>query len=52
VRRADSKPVYANGRISFEIDLAPGQTWHACLLYDVFDGERRIGRRHPASSAR
>jgi len=42
VRRAGSPPVYANGRISFEIDLAPGQTWHACLLYDVFDGTARI----------
>jgi len=42
VRRPDSKPVYANGRISFEIDLAPGQTWHACLTYDVFDGEGHI----------
>ncbi len=42
VRRAGSKPVYANGRISFEIDLAPGQTWHACLCYDVFDGKTRM----------
>ena len=42
VRRADSRPVYANGRMSFEIDLAPGQSWHACLLYDVFDGEAEI----------
>jgi glycogen debranching enzyme len=42
VRRPGSKPVYANGRISFEIDLAPGQTWHACLLYDVFDGADHI----------
>ena len=36
------RPVFANGRISFEIDLAPGQIWHACLLYDVFDGETHI----------
>jgi glycogen debranching enzyme len=42
VRRPGSRPVYANGRISFEIDLAPGETWHACLLYDVFDGDGRI----------
>ncbi len=47
VRRAGSRPVYANGRISFEIDLDPGQTWHACLLYGVFDGERQIAA--PAS---
>jgi glycogen debranching enzyme len=42
VRRSGSRPVYANGRISFEIDLAPGQTWHACLYYDVFDGADHI----------
>ena len=42
VRGADSPPVYANGRISFEIDLAPGQKWHACMLYEVFDGQHQI----------
>jgi glycogen debranching enzyme len=31
---------YANGRLSFEIDLAPGATWHCCLLYTLEDGER------------
>ncbi|HZL00996.1 MAG TPA: glycogen debranching N-terminal domain-containing protein [Caulobacteraceae bacterium] len=38
-RKADSQPVYANGRISFAIDLAPGASWHACLLYEIGDGE-------------
>jgi len=42
VRKAGSRPVYANGRISFEIALAPGETWHACLLYEVFDGKTRV----------
>ena len=39
---ADRRPaaVYANGRLSFEIDLAPGATWHCCLLYTLEDGER------------
>jgi glycogen debranching enzyme len=39
---ADGRPaaVYANGRLSFEIDLAPGATWHCCLLYTLEDGER------------
>jgi hypothetical protein len=37
---ADSKAVYANGRISFQVDLAPGAAWHACLLYGVGDGGR------------
>jgi len=35
----DSKPVYANGRISFELELKPGEAWHSCLLYAVGDGE-------------
>jgi glycogen debranching enzyme len=32
--------VYANGRISFEIGLDPGEAWHCCLLYTLEDGER------------
>ncbi len=28
---------YANGRVSFEITLQPGETWHACLLSDIED---------------
>ena len=31
--------VYANGRISFEVTLAPGEAWHTCLLYALSDGE-------------
>jgi len=42
VKRCGSKPVYANGRISFDISLAPGEAWHACLLYEIFDGRQRI----------
>jgi glycogen debranching enzyme len=32
--------VYANGRLSFEVSLPPGGTWHCCLLYDLTDGTR------------
>ena len=39
---AGSKPVYANGRLSFDVDLAPGQSWHTCLLYELGDGKSRI----------
>jgi glycogen debranching enzyme len=39
VTNSGSEPVYANGRISFQIDLAPGAAWHACLLYEIGDGE-------------
>jgi glycogen debranching enzyme len=41
-RRNGSSPVYANGRISFEIELAAGASWHACLLYELGDGRARI----------
>ena len=36
--------VYANGRLSFEISLPPGASWHACLCYDLTDN----GTHHPA----
>lgn len=39
-RNSDSPAVYANGRISFEVELPPGGTWHGCLAYDLYDGER------------
>jgi glycogen debranching enzyme len=32
--------MYANGRLSFEVDLEPGGVWHCCLLYVLQDGER------------
>jgi glycogen debranching enzyme len=33
VQPAEAGAVYANGRLSFEVRLAPAETWHACLLY-------------------
>jgi glycogen debranching enzyme len=38
----DSPPVDANGRISFEVAIGPGETWHSCLLYDLVEQTRRI----------
>jgi glycogen debranching enzyme len=40
VMRAPRMAVSANGRISFEVELAPNETWHACLLYALEDGEQ------------
>ncbi|MBO0753508.1 MAG: amylo-alpha-1,6-glucosidase, partial [Bradyrhizobiaceae bacterium] len=40
--RSDSPPVYANGRISFEIALRRGEAWHACLGYELGDGRIRL----------
>jgi glycogen debranching enzyme len=36
-----AKAVYANGRISFDVSLNPAETWHCCLLYDLFDGRTK-----------
>src|SRR6516225_7016036 len=36
------KAVYANGRLSFEIALDPGEAWHCCLLYTLSDGDRQV----------
>jgi glycogen debranching enzyme len=40
--RCDSKPVHANGRLSFEVRLPPGGSWHTCLLYEPGDGRCRL----------
>jgi glycogen debranching enzyme len=31
---------YANGRLSFNIDLQPGASWHTCLLYAFANDDR------------
>ena len=40
--RCDSLAVYANGRVTFDVELAPGGTWHSCLAYDLSNGEQRF----------
>ena len=42
VTRAPSKAVSANGRLSFEVALGPGEAWHACVLYTLEDGGQRF----------
>lgn len=42
VRKTRTRPVYANGRVSFHITLEPGEKWHACMLYDIFDGHETV----------
>jgi len=39
-RDNDSPAIYANGRISFDVELVPGGTWHTCLTYDLTDGKQ------------
>jgi len=40
--RASAEAAYANGRLTFEIALEPGETWHTCLAYALQDGSRRL----------
>jgi glycogen debranching enzyme len=40
--KAAAPALFANGRLSFAIDLAPGDTWHACLLSDLHDGNETL----------
>ncbi len=35
----DAPAGYANGRITFDVELAPSATWHTCLAYDLLDGK-------------
>ena len=60
VARNTGRCRYANGRLSFEVDLEPGQAWHMCLRHDLLDGDERIeaprsclshaGPDHPGTS--
>ncbi|MBE9020860.1 amylo-alpha-1,6-glucosidase, partial [Chroococcidiopsidales cyanobacterium LEGE 13417] len=35
-----SKPSYANGRLFFEVAIAPGETWHTCVNFTaIADGD-------------
>src|SRR5499427_4749322 len=40
--QSPTKAVYANGRLSLEVALKPGEAWHCCLLYSLSDGDRHF----------
>ncbi len=42
VHRASSPPQYSNGRISFEVRLQPGESWHTCALYGLGEADRTL----------
>ncbi len=50
--RGDTPAVYANGRVSFDIELAPGGTWHTCLLTDLHDGGETLAAPAACTSER
>lgn len=33
----EPKAVYANGRLSFDVELEAGEAWHCCLMYTLED---------------
>jgi glycogen debranching enzyme len=45
-RNGNHPAAYANGRLSFELRIDAGQTWHCCLLYDLIDGNRHFHAPH------
>jgi glycogen debranching enzyme len=45
-RKSGQRAAYANGRLSFEVSLDPGATWHCCLVYDLIDGTRHVHAPH------
>jgi glycogen debranching enzyme len=44
--RSSSPAHYANGRITFEIALAPGESWHTCCHYVLVLDERFLEPLH------
>src|SRR6202022_22834 len=40
--QSSAKAIYANGRLSFEVALKPGEPWHCCLRYTLTDGDRHL----------
>ncbi len=56
--RSSAKAVYANGRLSFEVALEPGGSWHCCLHYTLTDGNQHfasptncVGQSHKSQPA-
>ncbi len=40
--RSPHGALYANGRLSFEVAVEPGQVWHACMLSNLIDGATEL----------
>ena len=38
--KSQATPHYANGRVTFEVQLPPGETWHSCCYYILVQQER------------
>ncbi len=43
---------YANGRITFEVEIPAARSWHACLMYELNDGKHSfVAPRHCIADA-
>jgi glycogen debranching enzyme len=40
IRSSSSRPLYANGRVNFSVDLERGNSWHACCEHDFIEPAR------------
>lgn len=55
---ASSEPSYANGRLFFEVAIAPGQTWHTCVNFtaladgDTFSPQRTCTEPHQTAAGK
>ncbi|MBV9654136.1 MAG: hypothetical protein JOZ42_06190 [Acetobacteraceae bacterium] len=47
--KGDARAVYANGRLTFDVTLRPGASWHTCLLYELIDGTDGHNAPHDCS---
>lgn len=45
-QRSPKEAVYANGRLSFEVALNPGEAWHTCILYTLTDDDKHSAPPH------
>lgn len=48
---ATSPAVYANGRLSFAVELPPAARWHTCLTYTLSDGGQTLEPPRNAASS-
>ena len=39
IRNNDGPCGFANGRLTFAVEIEPGRSWHTCLVHDLVDGE-------------
>jgi len=46
-----SKPSYANGRLFFEVEIAPGKTWHTCVNFTAIADGDTLSPQHTCTTS-